>query len=108
LLVSTLLIAATTGARPLMMALVAIWGLGFGAVPVVAQSWMAQALPASVEGGLALCVFAPQGSLPAFVSPFCHSLWANPVAVVDKRWVHCGAEVSPLRDLHRYREHLRP
>ena len=62
---STLLLAAVTGARPLIIALVAVWGLGYGAVPVAAQSWMAQAMPANVEGGLALFVSALQGSLAA-------------------------------------------
>jgi predicted MFS family arabinose efflux permease len=41
------------------------FGLGFGAVPVAAQSWMARAVPANVEGGLALFVSALQGSLAA-------------------------------------------
>jgi len=62
---SALLLAAVTGARPLIIALVAAWGLGFGAVPVAAQSWMARAMPANVEGGLALFVSALQGSLAA-------------------------------------------
>ena len=62
---SALLLATVTGARPLTIALVAVWGLGFGAVPVAAQSWMAQAMPANVEGGLALFVSARQGSLAA-------------------------------------------
>jgi len=34
-------------------------------VPVAAQSWMARAMPANVEGGLALFVSALQGSLAA-------------------------------------------
>ena len=63
--VSALLLATVTGARPLTIALVAVWGLGFGAVPVAAQSWMARAMPANVEGGLALFVSALQGSLAA-------------------------------------------
>ena len=63
--VSALLLAAVTGARPLIIALVAAWGLGFGAVPVAAQSWMARAMPANLEGGLALFVSALQGSLAA-------------------------------------------
>jgi predicted MFS family arabinose efflux permease len=63
--VSALLLAAVTGARPLTIALVALWGLGFGAVPVAAQSWMARAMPANLEGGLALFVSALQGSLAA-------------------------------------------
>jgi predicted MFS family arabinose efflux permease len=58
-----MLLAAVTGARPLTIALVAVWGLGFGAVPVAAQSWMARAMPANVEGGLALFVSALQGAL---------------------------------------------
>jgi predicted MFS family arabinose efflux permease len=62
---STLLLAALTGARPLTVALVALWGLGFGAVPVAAQSWMVRAMPANLEGGLALFVSALQGSLAA-------------------------------------------
>jgi predicted MFS family arabinose efflux permease len=63
--VSALLLAAVTGARPLTIGLVAVWGLGFGAVPVAAQSWMARAMPDGVEGGLALFVSALQGSLAA-------------------------------------------
>jgi predicted MFS family arabinose efflux permease len=63
--VSALVLATVTGARPLTIALVAAWGLGFGAVPVAAQSWMARAMPANVEGGLALFVSALQGSLAA-------------------------------------------
>ena len=62
---SALLLATVTGARPLIIALVAVWGLGFGAVPVAAQSWMARAMPANIEGGLALFVSALQGSLAA-------------------------------------------
>src|SRR5260370_3604464 len=63
--VSALLLASAAGARPLTIALVAVWGLGFGAVPVAAQSWMARAMPANLEGGLALFVSALQGSLAA-------------------------------------------
>ena len=55
----------TAPARPLIIALVGVWGLGFGAVPVAAQSWMARAMPANIEGGLALFVSALQGSLAA-------------------------------------------
>jgi predicted MFS family arabinose efflux permease len=63
--ISALLLAAVTGLRPLTIALVAAWGLGFGAVPVAAQSWMARAMPSNVEGGLALFVSGLQGSLAA-------------------------------------------
>jgi len=63
--VSALLLAAISSARPLTIALVALWGLGFGAVPVAAQSWMARATPANLEGGLALFASALQGSLAA-------------------------------------------
>ena len=63
--VSALLLAAVTGARALTIALVAVWGLGFGAVPAAAQSWMVRAMPANLEGGLALFVSALQGSLAA-------------------------------------------
>ena len=42
-----------------------VWGAGFGAVPVAAQTWMAQTMPETVEGGLALFVSALQGSLAA-------------------------------------------
>ncbi|HEY6276341.1 MAG TPA: MFS transporter [Streptosporangiaceae bacterium] len=62
---SALLLATVTGARPLTIALVAAWGLGFGTVPVAAQSWMARAMPANIEGGLALFVSVLQGSLAA-------------------------------------------
>src|SRR5262249_61237071 len=42
-----------------------VWGLGLGAGRVAAQGWMARAMPANVEGGLALFVSALQGSLAA-------------------------------------------
>ena len=38
-------------------------GAGFAAVPVAAQTWMAQTMPETVEGGLALFVSGLQGSL---------------------------------------------
>jgi predicted MFS family arabinose efflux permease len=62
---SALLLAAVTGARPLTSRWWPPGGLGFGAVPVAAQSWMARAMPSNVEGGLALFVSALQGSLAA-------------------------------------------
>src|SRR5579859_1859061 len=39
--------------------------IGTGGLMVAAQSWMAQAMPANLEGGLALFVSALQGSLAA-------------------------------------------
>jgi hypothetical protein len=45
--------------------LVLVWGAWFGAVPVAAQTWMAQTMPQTVEGGLALFVSALRGSLAA-------------------------------------------
>jgi hypothetical protein len=45
IVISALLLATLTGARLLTIALVAVRGLGFGAVPVAAQSWMARAMP---------------------------------------------------------------
>ena len=63
--VATLLIAVISGMHPVVIALVLVWGAGFGAVPVAAQTWMARTMPASVEGGLALFVSALQGSLAA-------------------------------------------
>ena len=56
--VAALLLAIISGVRPLAVALVVVWALGFGAVPIAAQSWMAKTMPASVEGGLALFVSA--------------------------------------------------
>ena len=47
---ATLLIALINGMHPVIIALVLVWGAGFGAVPVAAQTWMARTMPASVEG----------------------------------------------------------
>ncbi len=63
--IAALLIAVISGVRPVTIALVLLWGAGFGAVPVAAQTWMAQTMPANIEGGLALFVSALQGSLAA-------------------------------------------
>jgi predicted MFS family arabinose efflux permease len=61
----TILIALTKGAPIVTIVFVLVWGAGFGAVPVAAQTWMAQTMPQAVEGGLALFVSALQGSLAA-------------------------------------------
>ena len=53
--VSALLLATVAGARPLTIALVAVWGLGFGAVPVAAQSWMGRCRPTSKEAWPCSC-----------------------------------------------------
>jgi predicted MFS family arabinose efflux permease len=61
----TLLISLTSGEPIVTVVFVFVWGAGFGAVPVAAQTWMAQTMPQAVEGGLALFVSALQGSLAA-------------------------------------------
>jgi predicted MFS family arabinose efflux permease len=62
---SLLLMALVSDVRPATVILVFAWGAGFGGVPVVAQTWMAQSMPGNVEGGLALFVSTLQGSLAA-------------------------------------------
>lgn len=60
-----LLITLNNGDAIVTIVFVLLWGAGFGAVPVAAQTWMAQTAPQAVEGGLALFVSALQGSLAA-------------------------------------------
>jgi predicted MFS family arabinose efflux permease len=62
--IAAFLITLADGERIVTILLVLVWGAGFGAVPV-AQTWMAQTMPETVEGGLALFVSALQGSLAA-------------------------------------------
>ena len=62
--IATLLIAVISGMHPVIIALVLVWGAGFGAVPVATQTWMARTMPASVEGGLSLFVSALQVPWP--------------------------------------------
>jgi predicted MFS family arabinose efflux permease len=63
--VGALLITLANGERIVTVLLVLVWGAGFGAVPVAAQTWMAQTMPEAVECGMALFVSALQGSLAA-------------------------------------------
>ena len=58
-------ITLADGDRIVTIFFVLVWGAGFGAVPVAAPTWMAQTMPETVEGGLALFVSALQGSLAA-------------------------------------------
>lgn len=60
----TLLIQLLNG-EVLVILLLLVWGAGFGAVPVAAQTWMAETMPGAVEGGLALFTSGLQGSLAA-------------------------------------------
>jgi predicted MFS family arabinose efflux permease len=63
--IGALLITLADGQTVATIVFVLIWGAGFGAVPVAAQTWMAETMPQAVEGGLALFVSALQGSLAA-------------------------------------------
>jgi predicted MFS family arabinose efflux permease len=63
--IGALLITLAHGETIATIVFVLVWGAGFGAVPVAAQTWMAQTMPQAVEGGLALFVSALQGSLAA-------------------------------------------
>ncbi|HUE58196.1 MAG TPA: MFS transporter, partial [Acidimicrobiales bacterium] len=63
--IGAFLIALANGQRIVTILLVLVWGAGFGVVPVAAQTWMAQTMPETVEGGLALFTSALQGSLAA-------------------------------------------
>ena len=63
--IGALLITLANGEAIVTIVFVLVWGAGFGAVPVAAQTWMAQTMPQTVEGGLALFVSALQGSLAA-------------------------------------------
>ena len=63
--IGSFLITLADGNRIVTILSVLVWGAGFGAVPVAAQTWMAQTMPGTVEGGLALFVSALQGSLAA-------------------------------------------
>jgi predicted MFS family arabinose efflux permease len=63
--IGALLITLANGQTIVTIVFVFVWGAGFGAVPVAAQTWMAQTMPQTVEGGLALFVSALQGSLAA-------------------------------------------
>jgi predicted MFS family arabinose efflux permease len=60
---AAIVLACYSTSRPLTDAMVFVWGAGFGVVPVAAQTWMVQSMPANIEGGLALFVSALQGSL---------------------------------------------
>jgi predicted MFS family arabinose efflux permease len=63
--IGALLITLANGEAIVTIVFVLVWAAGFGAVPVAAQTWVAQTMPEAVEGGLALFVSALQGSLAA-------------------------------------------
>ena len=60
---STLALAALGSHAPSAMLLVAIWGFGFGAMPIAVQTWMFKAAPHLMEGSSALFVAIVQVSL---------------------------------------------
>ncbi|SNS07863.1 Predicted arabinose efflux permease, MFS family [Streptosporangium subroseum] len=69
---ATVLVAAAVGlltpladTAPAVVALVALWGAAFGAVPMALQTWIARAARDAPEGGLALLVSASQIALAA-------------------------------------------
>lgn len=62
--VPAFLLIATGGAFPPVAAL-ALWGLGYGAVPVALQTWIGLAAPTAFEAGSSLYISAFQGSIAA-------------------------------------------
>jgi predicted MFS family arabinose efflux permease len=70
--IATVLLAASVGlltlladTAPAVVALVALWGAAFGAVPLVLQTWIARASHEALESGLALLVSSSQIALAA-------------------------------------------
>lgn len=61
--VSTLTLAALGSNQVAAMLIVAIWGFGFGAMPIAVQTWMYKAAPHLMEGSSALFVAIVQVSL---------------------------------------------
>ena len=61
--VSTLALAALGSHALTAMLLVAVWGFGFGAMPIAVQTWMFKAAPELMEGSSALFVAIVQVSL---------------------------------------------
>ena len=61
--ISTLALAALGSHAFTAMLLVAIWGFGFGAMPIAVQTWMFKAAPHLMEGSSALFVAIVQVSL---------------------------------------------
>lgn len=59
------LLNAAAGTAPAVVALVAIWGAAFGAVPLALQTWILRATPEAPESGMALLVSACQLALAA-------------------------------------------
>jgi predicted MFS family arabinose efflux permease len=62
-LVSVVLLPMVSGSQAWTLALVATWGLAYGAMPLALQMWMAQAAPHAPEGGMALYVANFQASI---------------------------------------------
>ena len=60
---STLALAALGSHSVTAMLLVAVWGFGFGAMPIAVQTWMFKAAPHLMEGSSALFVAIVQVSL---------------------------------------------
>lgn len=65
---STLALAALGSHSVTAMLLVAVWGFGFGAMPIAVQTWMFKAAPHLMEGSSALFVAIVQVSLASGAS----------------------------------------
>lgn len=62
-LVSVTLLPMVEGTQGWTLALIAAWGLAYGAMPLALQMWMAKASPHAPEGGMALYVANFQASI---------------------------------------------
>ncbi len=60
-----LLLVAVPGGTAVAVALVLVWGLGFGLLPIVIQGWLFSAAPKHLESVSALFVFTGQAALAA-------------------------------------------
>lgn len=63
--VAAALLNTAADAAPAVVALVVVWGVAFGAVPLALQTWILRATPEAPESGMALLVSACQIALAA-------------------------------------------
>jgi predicted MFS family arabinose efflux permease len=75
------LLPVVGGSQGWTLALVAGWGLAYGAMPLALQMWMAKAAPDAPEGGMALFVANFQASIA--LGSFVGGLVVDHLGVVD-------------------------
>lgn len=87
-------VALTPGGFALSAAVLVVWGLGYGAVPVTLQTWILQAAPRATEAASSL--YVSMFNLSIALGALCGGMAVESLTLASVLWIGCGLALLAL------------